>query len=289
MSVTNETNKVNYAATGLSSYAIPFFFSSNSNIKLYIDDVEKVIDVDYSVTGEGDESGGDLTLLITPPTSGVISIIREVPLKQLNSFNEGGQFSSRTLEGMFDRLTFISQQIDEKTDRAIKMPLSATGLDPQITGTATPGAILRLNDAADGLELGLNIESYQAILDATVDEAQDAQAAAEAAQAIAESAAETAADDVSSALAIFVSDAEAAQIAAEAAQAAAEAAQISSEAAQAAAELAASEAQAIAVAGVFYFGDPVTDGTWRIYKDGANLKIQLRVTGSWETRDTFTP
>lgn len=41
--------------------------------------------------------------------------------------------------------------------------------------------------------------------------------------------------------------------------------------------------------GVIYFGDSGTDGSWRIFKDGTDLKIQLRVAGIWNTRDTFLP
>lgn len=41
--------------------------------------------------------------------------------------------------------------------------------------------------------------------------------------------------------------------------------------------------------GVTYFGDPTTEGSWRIYKDGTDLKIQLRSGGLWQDRDTFTP
>jgi hypothetical protein len=39
----------------------------------------------------------------------------------------------------------------------------------------------------------------------------------------------------------------------------------------------------------FYFGDPNTDGSWRLYYDGTNLLIQVRVSGSWQTEATFTP
>lgn len=231
MSVTNEDNKVNYSATGLSVYTIPFYFSANAHVKLYVNDVLKTLNTHYSVTGAGITSGGVLTFLVTPPTSGVVTIIRDIPLKQENTFNEGGQFSSSTIEGMFDKLTHISQQIDEKTDRAIKMPLSATGLNPQITGNAIPGAILRLSDDGNGLELGLSIAAYGEILDAKVLASQVAKTASEAAKVLSETA-KVAAEG-------FASDSEAAQAAAELA------------ASNSQASAGAAAASALAAAGVF--------------------------------------
>jgi len=39
----------------------------------------------------------------------------------------------------------------------------------------------------------------------------------------------------------------------------------------------------------FYFGDPETDGTWRIIRNGSNLEFQLRESGGWTTKDSITP
>ena len=39
----------------------------------------------------------------------------------------------------------------------------------------------------------------------------------------------------------------------------------------------------------FYFGDPNTDGSWRLSFDGTDLLVQVRVSGSWQTEAQFTP
>ena len=43
----------------------------------------------------------------------------------------------------------------------------------------------------------------------------------------------------------------------------------------------------VAVNDMVYFGDPNTDGTYRIYNDGSSLRIQLRVAGAWEDKDVI--
>lgn len=40
---------------------------------------------------------------------------------------------------------------------------------------------------------------------------------------------------------------------------------------------------------VIYLGDKDTDGSFRFFKDGTALKIQVRVTGSWVDKDTINP
>lgn len=40
---------------------------------------------------------------------------------------------------------------------------------------------------------------------------------------------------------------------------------------------------------IFYFGDPLVDGTWRLIQDGTDLKVQIRIAAVWTTRDTFLP
>lgn len=39
----------------------------------------------------------------------------------------------------------------------------------------------------------------------------------------------------------------------------------------------------------FYFGDPTTNGSWRIHFDGTDLLIQVLVAGTWTTEGRFTP
>ena len=45
----------------------------------------------------------------------------------------------------------------------------------------------------------------------------------------------------------------------------------------------------IAQDGAFYFGAKGTDGSWRLIRDGNNLLLQRRESGTWTTKTTFTP
>ena len=45
----------------------------------------------------------------------------------------------------------------------------------------------------------------------------------------------------------------------------------------------------VGAADAFYFGDPTTDGTWRITRSGTDLVIELRVSGAWVTKLAINP
>lgn len=38
-----------------------------------------------------------------------------------------------------------------------------------------------------------------------------------------------------------------------------------------------------------YFGDPNTDGSWRIYISGTNLVIERRESSSWVEKGSYLP
>jgi hypothetical protein len=185
MSVTNQDNKVTYTGNGsLAIYPIPFYFSVNSDIKVYIDDELQVFSDDYSLSGANDPDGGELTFVTPPIADSDVVILRDVPLTQPNTFSEGSPFQALTLESMFDRLTHIAQQVNEKIARAIKFPL-ASNVNAQMEGEVIPRGLICFNSAGDGLEVGPSVDTYvsSAISAASTATTQATVAAASAASA----------------------------------------------------------------------------------------------------------
>ncbi len=43
------------------------------------------------------------------------------------------------------------------------------------------------------------------------------------------------------------------------------------------------------VGDIVYFGDKDTDGSFRIFKDGTDLKIQVRILSVWTDKDIINP
>lgn len=170
MSVTNTISKVTYSASGVVNYPITFYFQLSSHIKAYLDDTLLIQGTDFSVDGAGDPDGGNLSFLTGAPESGILTITREVPITQENKMEEGGDFSSKTIEAMYDKLTYIAQQLNEKIDRALRLPVHSN-LSAQFTGNIVPHALLKMNADGTAFELGLSVDAYATQLQAFVDQA----------------------------------------------------------------------------------------------------------------------
>jgi len=85
-----------------------------------------VLNTDYTVTGAGDASGGDVELTAgsTCPDGSYLTITRDVELTQDTDYVDGQAFSAESLETLADKLTLIQQDQQEKIDRSAKVPQS---------------------------------------------------------------------------------------------------------------------------------------------------------------------
>jgi hypothetical protein len=134
----------------------------------------QTITTHYTVSGVGDEGGGNVTMVATfhPLTTETLTISRSVPLTQLTDLQNRGATQPATLETAYDKGVQISQDLKEVQDRAVKFAVSAdlTSFNPDVPAPVASKAIA-INAAGTGFEL--------------VDEPSAAQAAAAASAAAA--------------------------------------------------------------------------------------------------------
>jgi len=85
------------------------------------------------------------------PAGWTLTIIRNIPLTQANSYVNQGPFNAQTIEQALDKLTMISQNANDGLNRSLKIPPSITGVN---TTLPAPVALstFRWNAAANGLE-----------------------------------------------------------------------------------------------------------------------------------------
>jgi hypothetical protein len=126
MTISTYENKINYVGDGSTTvFTFVFKVLAENHMKVYLDDV--IQGTGYTVTLNADQNanpGGDVTFSVAPVTDAVISLLREVPLDQLVDYNPYDPFPAETHERALDKLTMITQQLDEKVDRAILFPPS---------------------------------------------------------------------------------------------------------------------------------------------------------------------
>jgi hypothetical protein len=114
----------------------------------------QTITTHYSVSGVGDEGGGNVTM-VTPPASGqTLTITRSVPLTQGVDLQNRGGVQPNTLETAYDRLTQISQDTREVQQRTVKFPVSSLLSGIEMPGTATNNAVISWNSSGTALVNG---------------------------------------------------------------------------------------------------------------------------------------
>jgi hypothetical protein len=151
MTVASTTNRKNYTGNGvLDTYAYDFKVFAKTDLKVYVDEVLLTVDTDYTVTGVGVITGGNVVFTTPPPLNDSIVILRSLPLTQGTDYIEGDPFPADSHEDALDRLVMIAQQFDEAVDRILTLPI--TSLLTNIEVPVLANACFRWNATADELE-----------------------------------------------------------------------------------------------------------------------------------------
>jgi len=128
MTVSSEVNRKDYAGNGsTTNFATVFRFLENSDVKVILTvdatavETTQVLNTDYTLTGAGLDAGGTVVMTVAPPTGTTLTVKRDVPLTQGTDYIENDDFPAESHEDALDKLTMITQQIQEELDRSLKL------------------------------------------------------------------------------------------------------------------------------------------------------------------------
>jgi hypothetical protein len=152
MTISSETRTAGpFSGNGVTT-AFPFTFKVFTTADVLVvqtddDGVEStlVLTTNYTVSLNADQDvspGGTVTMLVAPPTGYLLTLTSNIGnLQGVQITNQGGFYPS-VINTALDRLTILVQQLLNKINRSIKIPLS----DGSLT-TELPTAALRANRA----------------------------------------------------------------------------------------------------------------------------------------------
>ncbi len=134
MSLSSVTSKVIYVGDG-ATLIFPYTFKVFAEGDLTVSDYNVAtgsstvltLNTDYLVDGVGIDAGGNVTLsgsYTSLPTGSKLVIQREMDLTQEVDYVENDPFPAQTLENALDKITMITQQLQEQCDRAVKSDIS---------------------------------------------------------------------------------------------------------------------------------------------------------------------
>jgi hypothetical protein len=136
MTVSTSTSTASYTANGsTTTFAYPFRIFADGdwvvilrNTATAVETVQ-VLNSNYTVTGAGNNTGGNVVFGVAPAAGNTVFIRRELPLTQEVDYVPNDPFPADTHEAALDKLTMLVQQTSIDTNRAIVFPQS------DLTGT----------------------------------------------------------------------------------------------------------------------------------------------------------
>lgn len=146
MTVAEQNPVTQHVANGATtSFAYQFLIYDADELEVWLDDAQATSG--FSVTGEGEETGGTVDFAVAPAADVVVTILRGVPLERTTDYQNAGDFRSSTVNEDFNRLWMAIQQINR--DMAYVSPLVAPEVSREIPFRA--GKYLKWNDAGTSL------------------------------------------------------------------------------------------------------------------------------------------
>lgn len=143
MTIESAVNRINYTGNGaVDTYAYPFRIVAQSDLLVTVRNLSNVettltLTTDYTVTGVGNEGGGNVVLVDSDQawldadgdllTGFVLTIRRRVDLFQETDIRNQGPYLPELHEDAFDYLTMIDQQQQDELDRSLKAPETDSG------------------------------------------------------------------------------------------------------------------------------------------------------------------
>jgi len=172
--VNDVTPRVQYTATAAQAvFAYPFAIFKDADLKVYLtpagneaDDTADIVvlTTDYTVSGAGTTSGGNVTLLAAATAGDIITIIRDLPIERTIDYQNLGDLSSETFNDDLDKIIMMMQQNERELEtRTLKLlrtdskvtnlnlpfPEPATALGWNTAGTAIENLNLSVSNIGD--------------------------------------------------------------------------------------------------------------------------------------------
>lgn len=164
MTLSTTDNAISYTGNGTTkAFSFPYRFLSDGHLSVAVAGVEKVLNVDYSVTGAGSASGGTVTFITAPADGESVLIERIVPYTQEADLENFDGYPSDVMEEALDKIVMMIQRLSAGSGRSLYL-LSTTALSNFIIPEPSSETKLLGINTADGPVL-LDLTSVSASID----------------------------------------------------------------------------------------------------------------------------
>ena len=163
MTVSSTTTKVSASGDGsTAAFNYTFKIFADSEMEVIIrsstgTETTKTLTTHYNVSGAGNDAGGTVTFTSgnIPASGETVVLRRKLALTQGTDYVENDPFPANSHEDGLDRLTFITQGLQEELDRAFKVSKTNSITTPEFTENAAARASKALGFSSDGNTLAV--------------------------------------------------------------------------------------------------------------------------------------
>jgi len=168
MTVTSTNQKVQFNGNGSTTvfaYNFKIFASSDLSVILRSaagTETVQQLTTNYTVSGVGEASGGNVTMGTAPASGTTLTILRVQPNLQGLDLVPNDPFPAGSMEDALDKLTFMVQTHDEEIGRSIKASKTNVIADSEFTVSATDRANKLFSfDSSGNLSIAQELGTYR--------------------------------------------------------------------------------------------------------------------------------
>lgn len=110
------------ATTGQTLYPYPFPITQDSDLVVVINGITQSTDSTYTLSGQGNDTGGNVTLNTGSTAGDIITLFRNVPIERLTQIAQNSGFSSTAFNAEFNNIYLIMQQLEEAISLCLQVP-----------------------------------------------------------------------------------------------------------------------------------------------------------------------
>lgn len=175
IAIANNTPRVNYTvAQGASqtTFAVPFDFFDDDEVKIYVDGTLKTITTHYSISG-GNGTTGTITMgsAVVGATGGSsVAVVRDVPIERTSDFSAGAAISRPALNEQLDVLTALASDLNDRVGRTLQLNDYEPAATLELPALAArKGRVIGFNASNGNLEAGPLIADVETLAQVTAD------------------------------------------------------------------------------------------------------------------------
>lgn len=125
--------RVQYVATASQTvFPYPFPIFQDADLVVEVNGAEQTLTTHYTVSGAGDDTGGNVTLVTGATVGDIVTIYRDTVIERDSDFQLNGPMFSTSVNDELDKLTIIAQEQRAATNRCLRIPMSAEVADADI-------------------------------------------------------------------------------------------------------------------------------------------------------------